>query len=251
MLVPPLDEQRRIAAILDQADALRRARRRAIERLNDLGQAIFYEMFGDPVTNPKGWKEVSMGKVSDVQGGLQLSSKRKSHSIKMPYLRVANVYRDRLWLDEIKEIGLTENEAERTLLEKGDILIVEGHGNPEEIGRCAVWDDSIKGCVHQNHLIRVRLEPDRGIPHFVSTFLNTDGGSLRLKGESRTTSGLNTISVAKVRRTLIPLPPLSLQRRFAAIVEAVEQQTALMRTHLAELDTLFSCLQQRAFRGNL
>lgn len=249
--LPPLAEQKRIAAILDAADNLRHKCRQALAQLDTLLQSTFLDMFGDPVTNPMGWDVTKIEKVSDIQGGLQLSSKRDAHSMMRPYLRVANVYRDRLWLNEIKIIGLTENEAIRTELKRGDILIVEGHGNPEEIGRCAVWDGSIMGCVHQNHLIRVRLSPNYALPSFVSAFLNTDGGSRRLKGESRTTSGLNTISVEKVRRALIPLPPLSLQRRFAAIAESVEQQKARMRAHLTELDALFASLQSRAFNGEL
>ncbi len=114
-------------------------------------------MFGDPVTNPKGWEEDFVQNLGSLQGGIQVSAKRNSFPLKVPYLRVANVYRNQLELNEIKTIGLTENEFNRTLLVKDDILIVEGHGNKREIGRSAIWDGSIKGCVHQNHLIRLEL----------------------------------------------------------------------------------------------
>lgn len=149
--VPPLSEQRRIAAILDKADALRAKRRVALAKLDRLTQSIFLDMFGDPATNPKRWDLVPLGEISKVQGGLQLSSSRNSLPLEVPYLRVANVYRDRLNLREVKILHATESEIARTALVKDDFLVVEGHGNPEEIGRGALWDGSISQCVHQNH----------------------------------------------------------------------------------------------------
>jgi type I restriction enzyme S subunit len=159
--VPPIAEQRRIAAILDKADAIRRKRKQAIQYTEELLRATFLDMFGDPVTNPKGWDVVKLGAISKIQGGLQVTSKRKNLPIEAPYLRVANVYRDRLVIDEIKTIRVTSEELRRTILDVGDLLIVEGHGNNQEIGRSSVWDGSIKSCTHQNHLIRVRLDDSK------------------------------------------------------------------------------------------
>ena len=249
--LPPLAEQRRIAGILDAADALRAKRRESLAQLDLLLQSTFLDMFGDPVTNPMGWEMVQIEDIGDVQGGLQVTSKRYSLPIIRPYLRVANVFRGYLLLDEIKTIRLTEAEERRTGLEDEDILIVEGHGNKEEIGRCARWDGSIEQCVHQNHLIRLRCDRSRILPIYAESFINSKGGRRGLAGTSRTTSGLNTISVSKVKATAVALPPLSLQHRFASIVESVEQQKATQHTHLAELDTLFASLQQRAFNGEL
>ena len=95
------------------------------------------------------WKEVLLGEISEIQGGLQVTKRRNSLPVEVPYLRVANVYRNYLDLDEIKKIRLTERELKRTSLEKGDLLVVEGHGNPNEVGRVAMWDGSISPCVHQ------------------------------------------------------------------------------------------------------
>ena len=249
--LPPLEEQKRIAKILDAADALRAKRRQAVAQLDTFLQSTFLDLFGDPVTNPKGWDEEPVGNVSIIQGGLQLSSKRKSLDMKKPYLRVANVYRGYLDLSEIKNIGLSPNELQRTTLKKGDVLIVEGHGNSNEIGRCAVWNGDIEECVHQNHLIRVRTNAAQIHPTYLSFFLNSEGGSIRLKGQARTTSGLNTLSTKKVSSTKIHIPPFELQQRFTSIVDSVEQQKSKMQAHLAQLDTLFASLQQRAFKGEL
>ena len=249
--LPPLVEQKRIARILDAADALRAKRREALAQLNILLQSTFLDMFGDPVTNPMGWEVTTVSRIGSIQGGLQVTSKRRSLPIERPYLRVANVFRGFLELDEIKTIRLTESELLRTSLDYEDILIVEGHGNKAEIGRCARWDGSIDQCVHQNHLIRLRCDGSKASPTYVESFINSPGGCRSLVGTSRTTSGLNTISVSKVRGSEIQLPPLDLQHQFAAIVESIERQKASQRAHLAELNTLFASLQSRAFRGDL
>lgn len=136
--LPPLDEQKRIAAILDAADALRAKRREALAHLDDLPQSAFLGMFGDPITNPKRWKTTTVGRVGRVQGGLQVTSKRRSLPLERPYLRVANVFRGFLKLDEIKTIRLTESELLRTSLQCDDILIVEGLGTRQ---RSAVAHD--------------------------------------------------------------------------------------------------------------
>ena len=151
--LPPLAEQRRIAAILDKAEAIQRKQQRVIARMEDFLRSVFLDMFGDPVTNPKGWECAHLQNSQRIQGGLQLTPKRALNPMELPYLRVANVYRDKLVLDDIKYIRVTKEESSKVALQCGDILIVEGHGNPEEIGRSAVWDGSIEPCVHQNHLI--------------------------------------------------------------------------------------------------
>lgn len=248
---PPLPEQRRIAAILDKADALRAKRREAIAKLDQLLQSVFLDMFGDPVINPKRWAVTNVDNIGDVQGGLQLSVKRSSLPLQVPYLRVANVYRERIDLSEIKRFGVTAAERERTTLVKDDILIVEGHGNPEEIGRCAIWDGIIDGCSHQNHLIRLRINGELATPVFVSHFLNSRGGRMGLTSASNTTSGLNTISVSKVRACPVFLPPLDLQQQFAKIVGSVRQRRSDLQVQEVRLQALFASLQHRAFCGTL
>ena len=91
--LPPLAEQKRIAGILDAADALRAKRREALAQLDTLIQSTFLDMFGDPVTNPLGWEVTTVNGIGSVQGGLQVTSKRRSLPIERPYLRVANVFR--------------------------------------------------------------------------------------------------------------------------------------------------------------
>lgn len=247
--LPALDDQQRIAGILDQADALRGKRREVLAQLDRLTQSIFIDMFGE--ANARRWPVLQLGDVADVQGGLQLSGSRSSLPVKVPYLRVANIFRDRLDLSEIKFFQATRAEIERTKLCSDDVLIVEGHGNPKEIGRCALWDGSIDPCSHQNHLIRVRVDRTQADPVFVSRFLNSINGRRNLINASNTTTGLNTISVSKVRECPLPLPPLQLQRDFSARVAAVIAMQRLQADALRVQNELFACLQHRAFRGEL
>ena len=249
--LPPLPEQKRIAALLDKADAIRRKRQQAIDLADDFLRSVFLDMFGDPVTNPKGWEVCTVDDVCIVQGGLQVSKKREIYSIKKPYLRVANVLRNKLFLDEIKYIGLTDNEYMRTKLEEDDILVVEGHGNKNEIGRSSIWDGSVKECVHQNHLIRVRVKSSKILPQIVNDFINSQGGRSQMLRTSNTTSGLNTISTRIVKNTKIFIPPLNIQNNYIKVIEKTKEAKKhyLLFSNLAE--NQFNALSQQAFAGKL
>ncbi len=249
--IPPLGEQKRIAAILDNADAIRRKRQQAIKLADDFLRATFLDMFGDPVTNPKGWDYHCIDEIAEIQGGLQVTSKRKSNLIEVPYLRVANVYRDLLDLTDIKNIMVTQEELNRTMLQNGDILVVEGHGNPKEIGRTSVWNGSIAPCTHQNHLIRVRIHRNIAEPIYVSAFLNSYGGRQQLLGFGKTTSGLNTISTSNVKCTKILLPPMILQKKYCKVVVKLSATTQKINLYMVSTNKLFNSLSQRAFRGEL
>jgi type I restriction enzyme S subunit len=246
-----INNQRRIAHLLGKVEALIAQRKQHLQQLDDLLKSVFLEMFGDPVRNEKGWELHSLESIGNVQGGLQVTTKRNDYELNAPYLRVANVYRDRLNLSEIKRIGLTPAELDRVRLQQGDLLIVEGHGNPEEVGRSAVWDGSIESCVHQNHLIRVRVDSSRITPFYASFFVNSPGGRRQMFRAGKTTSGLNTISSKNVKETMVVVPPLELQNQFAIIAEKVEVIKYRYQQSLADLEALYGALSQQAFKGEL
>ncbi len=202
--------------------------------------------------NPKNFTIVKLSDVSEVSSGLTLNSQRSSKKESLfPYLRVANVYRNRLDLSEIKNIHISGSEIDRYMLKKDDVLIVEGHGNIEEIGRAAVWNEEIANCVHQNHIIKVRLNENYVRPYFVSYFLNMYGNKGYFYSKSRTTSGLNTISTNKVRDVEIFLPPIDLQSMFEKIVLGIEKTQQSQKQSSLETNNLFDALMQKAFTGEL
>ena len=241
--LPPLSLQKQIADLLDTADALRRYTAEQLAALDELAQGVFLEMFGDG----KKWKKIELGKLSEVQGGLQVSHRRSINPIEAPYLRVANVFRGYLNLSEIKTMRVKQSEFKRVLLKKNDILIVEGHGNKNEIGRSAIWNGKIENCLHQNHLIRIRLKQEKLNPCYADFFINSALGKQQIQQVSNTTSGLNTISTSNVKSFKIPFPPIKLQTHFATIIKNIEAQKEALRSSLRESEDLFNGLLQEVF----
>ena len=245
LLLPPLSEQRRIASILNRAAHIERLHIQAADCFREFIPALFIKMFGDPVENPMGWSQKQLGDVSEVQGGLQVTRKRAVLPLEKPYLRVANVLRDQLVLNEIKKICLTETELDRVRLRGGDLLIVEGHGNAAEIGRAAIWNDNVKDCVHQNHLIRVRPDPSSIIPEFVCSYLNSMSGRQHLLRSGKTTSGLNTITTSDVKASVIFKPPLALQHRYAEIVQRARNASGIAEVSSRTTSAMIASLMDR------
>ena len=243
--LPPLDEQKRIAGILDAADALRAKRREALAGLDTLLQSTFLDMFGDPVTNPMGWEVVTVG---DEIGFLTSGSRGWAKYYAKDgdtFIRIQNLKDGQLDLGDIAFVNAPESaEARRTKVEPGDVLL----SITADLGRTAVVPGGIAKAHINQHLAILRFTSLN--PVFVSYQLASKGGQAQFDRLNRegVKAGLNFNDVKSIRLTN---PPLDLQHRFAAIVESVEQQKVRQRAHLAELDTLFASLQSRAFRGDL
>lgn len=167
--------------------------------------------------------------------------------LKLPYLRVANVSFDNIDTTEMLEIGLTEEEKEKTLLKYGDLLFVEGNGSPDQIGRVAVWRDEIIPCVHQNHLIKARFADDKMLPVFAMHYFMTEKGRQQIKKKAVSTSGLYTLSVQKVADFFLPNPPLTEQKEYTAFVVQVDKSKVLVQKALDEAQLLFDSLMQQYF----
>lgn len=239
--LPPLDEQRRIATVLDKVSDLIAKRREQLDKLDELVKARFVEMF-EHVSD-----QVLLSDVAEVTGGLTKNSKRKDFPIKLPYLRVANVFFDTIDTNEILEIGLTEEEKRKTLLQNGDLLFVEGNGNPEQIGRVAVWQDEIVPCVHQNHLIKARFNLAKMLPTYAMNYFMTQKGREQIREKAVSTSGLYTLSVSKIESLHIPFAPMDRQLQFTDFKEKVDKSKLTIRQSLNKLETLKKALMQQYF----
>jgi type I restriction enzyme S subunit len=253
--LPPLDEQRRIAAILDQADALRRARRRAIERLNDLGQAIFYEMFGDPVTNPKGFQTGTIESLAAHEKGAvrcgPFGTQLKVEEIVdegIPLLGIDNVKDNNFNPKTEKYLTFKKAQALKSFnVKAGDVLVTR----MGTIGRSCVVPEGYGDARISYHLFRVRPNPQICLPEFLSETISRSGSfqsQLRKLAHGAIMAGLSTSDLKQVR---FLIPPLEQQVEFLQRFKSLECQSVKMLAHQAYLDTLFSSLQQRAFRGNL
>lgn len=283
LIVPiaPFLEQRRIVAKLEElfseldagVAALRRAQRRLARYRQALLQAavtgeLTREWRGQqthdiklgkldiepPAWLPLGWDWTTLGEASEVTGGLTKNQRRPALPRQVPYLRVANVYADELRLEEVEKIGILEGELRRALLQKEDLLIVEGNGSLDQIGRVAIWDGSIDPCVHQNHIIKARLS-ERVLPRFALLWLLSPLGRDAIVEQASSTSGLHTLSISKVSGLPLPIPPIQEQQ---AIVAEYDRRNSLAdalrattQASLRRAERLRQSILERAFRGEL
>lgn len=187
---------------------------------------------------PKGWKMKAIGDISDVAGGIQKGPHREASSNPVRYLTVAHVQRNRLLLDDPRYFEVTRAELERWRLRKGDVLIIEGNGSADQIGRTALFRGEIADCVHQNHVIRVRPLLNEVSGEYLNSLMNSSVGQAAVQLQSSTSSGLRTLSVGKIREMFFPLPPLPEQRKIADILATWDEA-------LTQLDALIEAQERR------
>ncbi|MCO6184834.1 restriction endonuclease subunit S [Rhizobium sp. L1K21] len=250
--LPPLDEQKRIAAILDKADQLRQKRRQAIALLDSLTQSVFLEMFGDPVSNPKGWKEGELlSDVAEIRSGITKGRATRGEDLRtVPYLAVANVQDKSLNLDTVKEIDATEDEIKRYKLEKDDLLVTEG-GDPDKLGRGTLWNNELPEAIHQNHIFKIRFKDKRILPLFANWLIGSKRGKSYFLRSAKQTTGIASINKTQLSDFPMLIPPISIQLEFAEKAANVNSMLDKLNSLRIEQDNLFASLQHRAFSGQL
>ena len=249
--LPPLIEQREIATMLDKADAIRRKRRESLRLLDDFLRSAFLEMFGDAVRNDKGWRLAKLEETADIVSGITKGRKLRQQQVSsVPYLRVANVQDGFLRLEEIKTIPATADEIAQYRLQKDDILLTEG-GDPDKLGRGAVWRGEIDMCIHQNHISRVRLTNDSLVSDYVSALLGSAYGKRYFLKAAKQTTGIASINRRQLGGFPVLLAPIGLQRKYAALVSVSRHLKAGFMNVTTGTDDLFQSLTQRAFTESL
>lgn len=246
--LPPLGEQKRIAAILDQADELRRKRQSAIDRLNQLGQAIFHEMFGDPATNPRGWP---VGTIRDFIAEAKYGTAKKANTEGRgtPILRMGNLsYDGQIDLNDIKYVELESDEFKKYTTKFGDILFNRTNSK-ELVGKTAVVTQDEPLAI-AGYLVRARVNND-GNPFYVAAYLNSPHGKTTLRNMCKNIVGMANINAQEFQNIRIAKPPRHQQDQFQEAVLEIERRKAPLRAALAGSESLFASLQHRAFRGEL
>lgn len=244
--LPPLKEQKRIAAILDKADALRRKRQQAIDLTDQLLRSVFLDMFGDPVTNPKGWHKKKFGEVTQSRLGKMLDAKQRTGLHQRYYLRNPNVLWGRIALDDLKRMDFDEKDQKEFQLKNGDVLICEGGA----VGRAAIWRNDLDDCYFQKALHRVRPITDAVNSEFICDlmwFLDKHGG---LK-DYVSTATISHLTGAKLKSIDIPIPPIELQKQYANYVEKYRNSLIRLERAKSLIDELSSSITKNAFRGEL
>jgi type I restriction enzyme, S subunit len=255
ILLPPLPIQKQIAAILKKADAAREKRRHANQLTEQFLQSAFLEMFGDPVTNPKGWELRSLGelaapeKFSIVDGpfGSHLKASEYTES-GVRVIRVNNIYPNEFNFGDVRYVMAEKYESiKRSTVRPNDVLMAKV-GNT--IGKTCVFPRTIVYAVMTANVCKITLDKQKAHPVFVSRQMNFEGIQLQIRKLSGDTAK-PMINLPRLRQLILIVPPMINQQKFAAMVEKVESLRTKQRESEKELDNLFSSLMQRAFRGEL
>lgn len=246
--LPPLEEQRRIAEILDKADALIQNRKKAIEKLDELLQATFIDMFGDPVTNPKGWEKSKLSKVLiKITDGTHHSPKNVETGI--PYITAKH----------IKE-GYIDFYSQPTFISEADHKNIYSRCDPVSGDVLYIKDGATTGVASINHyefefslLSSVALlRPNKDL--ITNSFLEAWLNHPIIKKQILLNMGgaaIKRLTLTKIKELPILLPPIALQQNFCLQKNILTQQKQKMQEQLEVQETLFKSLQQQAFSGQL
>ena len=221
--LPPLDEQRRVVGILNRAAKIERLRARAQELMGEFIPALFVKMFGDPVENPMGWEVSPLG---DICISTQYGTSRKANNDAegVPVLRMGNVtYDGHLDCAELKYVLFSDTEIAKYALCAGDILFNRTNSK-ELVGKTGMWDGRF-AAVAASYFIRLRFDETRACPSYVWAFMNSSAMKRRLFDSARGAIGQANINAKEVKSLPLPIPPLSLQRRYDQAVAAARAAT--------------------------
>ena len=241
--LPPLDQQRRLAAGLWGVDEVHAS----VGPLETIMQRLVDSFVEEQIHRTFKQDNISLlEELAEISYGITLGGHRANMSLKRPYLRVANVLRGSFDLNEVKTIGCTQEETQRYLIRDGDVLIVEGHANVEEIGRAAVWRATVQNILHQNHLIRVRCLEDLDAD-YLALYLNSAQGRAYFRQRAKSSSGLNTINSSNVKQMPIPRLPIPDQQIFVSRVRDLVESDLKLEAYTVDASKVISTLLNGVF----
>ncbi len=187
-----------------------------------------------PFEVPSGWQWANFEDIAIITSGLTLGKKYDGKKVvTLPYLRVANVQRGYLLLDEVKEIEVLESEIEKLMVLEGDLLITEG-GDWDKVGRTAIWRNELPCVIHQNHVFKARRFLSEQNEVWLEMYLNSEVARTYFSGSSKQTTNLASINKTQLRACPVALPPLAEQRRIIAKVNELMALCDSLKARLAE-----------------
>ncbi|MCY4155426.1 MAG: restriction endonuclease subunit S [Gammaproteobacteria bacterium] len=244
--------KRRVVAILDKAEGIRRKRKQIIDLTDSLLNSLFLQMFGDPLTNPNGWPEVlKLGDIAEIVSGITKGRKLNSQTTRgVPYLAVINVQDRHLKLNPLKTIEATENEIKKYRLKENDLLLTEG-GDPDKLGRGTLWRNELTECIYQNHVFRVRIHDKNVNPVFLNSLIGSSRGKIYFLKSAKQTTGIATINKGQLEKFPLLLPPITLQRQFEEVRKSIRTiECKIKLTDEADKD-LFVSLSNHVFHRTM
>ena len=270
--LPPTTDQAAIARVLDALDTALERTREAIARAQELRISLIAELLSrgvgtdGTVRNPKhsptqfaktplgqlpaAWTLSRVGQQFTMQNGFTINEAQQTHLPKRRYLRVANVQRDALKLDDIQELKAGDEEYAPRVLQTDDLLVVEGHADRMQIGRCARVNPEAAGMTFQNHLFRLRTNGNL-IAAFACLWLNSIYAFRYWNACCATSSGLNTINQRMLKRLVTPVPPKPEQERITAIVAQQQKHLQALVAKQKSLEQLKKSLMHDLLTGRV
>jgi type I restriction enzyme S subunit len=246
-----IEIQRKIADILEKADLIRKKRVQTNKKIAQLLQSVFTNIFGNPSENLHKWEIKPLQEIADVASGVTKGRKLENkETFSVPYMRVANVQDGHLNLQEIKYIEVLQSDIDKYRLRKGDVLLTEG-GDPDKLGRGAVWNDEIPNCIHQNHIFRVRTNSDFIIPEYMSALFGSSYGKKYFLKAAKQTTGIASINSTQLKAFPVLLPPLELQRKYLSLTKKIDILIAKAEKSEQKINELFNSLMHQVFNEEL
>ncbi len=247
---PPLDDQIRIAYLLEKVEGLIAQRKQNLQQLDDLLKSVFFEMFGDPVRNDMGWPVWHFSELF-LQPPRIGTTKPASSEGSIPVVRVGEIGGLRVRLDRCARVELSEQEFEKCKVERGDILLARAIGSQEQLGKASLIESLEEPLAFDSHVMRIRFDTKFVAPVFMYHWLRSSGGRrLFLKASGKTSVQFN-INSKQISSIAIPLPPMPSQERFVVFAAELENLSVRYQQSLTDLEALYGALSQQAFKGEL
>lgn len=249
--LPPLPTQKKIAAVLEKAEKLRDWRKEADGLTDALLKSTFLEMFGDPEKNPKGWNMVMFGKV--VEASMNGFGRRSEENLeKKPIvLRIQDIQNGYIDISSPRRISMSLEEFQKYKLKENDFLYVRVNGTLKLVGKSAIVPEIQENVTFSDHIVRIRFNQKMVCSLYVHFLTQTQYFRSNLYSKVVTTAGQNSLGFNRLSQILIPLPPLTLQQKFASTVQQVEQIRQHQEQSTQQIDHFFNVMMQKAFNGGV
>lgn len=243
--IPNKEEQERIVLRLNKLNQCISLRKQQLKKLDELVKSRFIEMFGDPVFNPKLWEIAPLSSlIVTANNGMARRGRDNDGKIVLRLVELQNGYID---YTEPNRISLTDAEEKRYRLKENDFLFARVNGNPDYVGRCAVFNEISEPVYHNDHIIRVHFDESKINGCFTSVLLNSDYGKRQMREQIKTSAGQYTISQDGIGAIMTILPPLDLQNKFSTFVEQTDKLKFEVKEALEKLEILKKSLMQQYF----
>lgn len=248
--LPPLETQKQIAAVLEKADQLRKDCKLLEQELNSLAQSVFIEMFGDPVTNPKGWVKRELSEMLSVKHGFAFKSEFFTTEGEYVLLTPGNFKEEGGYLDRgEKQKYYVGKIPKGYLLEKNDLLLAMTEQAEGLLGSSILVPESNK-YLHNQRLGLIKFKDTRQNAVFYSYLFNSKSVRFAIHSSSTGTKVKHT-SPTKLEAIQVGVPPIALQNKFESIIRAIEKNIVLNNKAKSDYEQSFNALMQKAFNGEL